>query len=390
MVRLDEERSKRGGDLPVVTKPRSCGADTEDMSEGGIEPRTAMWARAEVSWEDAGGAAKTAPATLEDTSLSGACIRVKAPIGVGSRLTVKWHREQFSAIARNCRRDGREFLLGVRRDHANHAGSAAEKTREDSTGSAVKVEPNRETKREVVQGSLSGAQGGPSSHERNDMESKSVFPKFWRREPSGNEAPINAVTPEVSVQPMQARPSGAVTGMKNELLSYEDIYRAAGILRPRSGYDMTKVVEMLHSERIRDLSDEARRASVLMAIEAAGSSVDDLMRDANERQQALENYEAGQKRQLEEFEARKAKENAEIEGEMARVTARCAERIKANQEQLAAEKEALTHWQMLKQNESQRIAEVMALRTKPAAEPVKEAMAASAGGRSSSGPSLVS
>ena len=178
--------------------------------------------------------------------------------------------------------------------------------------------------------------------------------------------------------------------MKNELLSYEDIYRAAGILRPRSGYDMTKVVEMLHSERIRDLSDEARRASVLMAIEAAGSSVDDLMRDANERQQALENYEAGQKRQLEEFEARKAKENAEIEGEMARVTARYAERIKANQEQLAAEKEALRHWQMLKQNESQRIAEVMALRTKPAAEPVKEAMAASAGGRSSSGPSLVS
>src|SRR5665811_847983 len=83
-----------------------------------IEPRTALWAVAEVWWDDPTGKPLRAAATLEDTSLSGACLRLKTPITIGSRLTVKWHRENFSAVARNCRRDGREFLLGVRREPA--------------------------------------------------------------------------------------------------------------------------------------------------------------------------------------------------------------------------------------------------------------------------------
>ncbi len=54
---------------------------------------------------------------MEDTSPSGACIRLKTPIDVGSKLIVKWQRRNsFSAVARNCRKDGRDFLLGVRRD----------------------------------------------------------------------------------------------------------------------------------------------------------------------------------------------------------------------------------------------------------------------------------
>ncbi len=81
-----------------------------------IEPRIVMWAVAEVCWEDDTGKPARVRGTLEDTSRSGACIRVKAPITVGSRLTVKWHREQFAAVARNCRSDGREFLLGVLRE----------------------------------------------------------------------------------------------------------------------------------------------------------------------------------------------------------------------------------------------------------------------------------
>jgi len=86
------------------------------MDGRNIEPRIVLWATAEVCWEDQTGTANRASATLEDTSLSGACLRLKNPITVGSKILVKWHREQFSAIARNCRSDGREFLLGVRRE----------------------------------------------------------------------------------------------------------------------------------------------------------------------------------------------------------------------------------------------------------------------------------
>jgi DNA anti-recombination protein RmuC len=152
-------------------------------------------------------------------------------------------------------------------------------------------------------------------------------------------------------------------------------------LSPRSGYGVGKVVEMLNSERIRDLSKEIQRASVLMALDAAGTPVDDLLRDETRRQQALDCYEEGQRKQLEEFEARKTKENAEIQAEMERLTAHYGERIQQNQDQVAREKEALRNWQMAKQHESQRIAEVIELCAKqPAAS--ESALSATAGAQS--------
>jgi hypothetical protein len=109
-----------------------------------------LWAVAEISWEDQAGTPYHAPATLEDISVSGACIRVKTPVRVGSKLVVKWQREQFFAVARNCRSDGRDFLLGVRRDTnpqsslpskqiASH--QAPEAARPQSTGGVTKVLP---------------------------------------------------------------------------------------------------------------------------------------------------------------------------------------------------------------------------------------------------------
>jgi hypothetical protein len=71
-----------------------------------LEPRTAIMARAEVAWEDQPGAWRGAVARIEDTSRSGACIRVSVPISIGAKLRIKWHREEFSGIAKYCRRDG--------------------------------------------------------------------------------------------------------------------------------------------------------------------------------------------------------------------------------------------------------------------------------------------
>lgn len=81
-----------------------------------IESRMLMWAVAEISWEDASGQHCQASAVLEDRSNSGACVRLTRPVAVGSVVTIRWQREQFSAVARNCRRDGREFVIGVRRE----------------------------------------------------------------------------------------------------------------------------------------------------------------------------------------------------------------------------------------------------------------------------------
>jgi len=163
-----------------------------------------------------------------------------------------------------------------------------------------------------------------------------------------------------------------LTGPQSNLLSYDDIYHAAGILSPRSGYGIHKVVEMLNSERIRSLSKDIQRASVLMALDAAGASADELLQDATRRQQALGSYEDGQRRQVEEFEARAAQENTQLQAEMERLTAHYAERIQHNLDQVAKEKEALRNWQMAKQHETQRISEVIDLCSPQPAAPKSE------------------
>jgi hypothetical protein len=393
-----------------------------------IEPRTVLWAVAEVFWQDPAGAINRAPGTLEDTSPSGACIRLKTPIAVGARLTVKWHREHFSAVARNCRTDGREFLLGVRREPAasriepsapaqeSHSASRLESSEPPPQPDATSKQPPLNPVRSMVsQRSLAlqnapnqspsprvppepapartalVAQDGPSKHlqeppvprtnrdrngalqasapphERKVMPSKSFFPNLWRRQHDGTGALEKAVKTETPVNNLQTHPAESLTGSQSNLLSYDDIYHAAGILTPRSGYGVHKVVDMLNSDRIRELSKDIQRASVLMALDAAGTSPDDLLKDATHRQQALNSYEAGQQKQLEEFEERKAQENTKIQAEMDRVTTHYAERIKQNNDQVVREKEALRNWQMAKQHESQRISEVIELCAKQSA-----------------------
>ncbi len=162
----------------------------------------------------------------------------------------------------------------------------------------------------------------------------------------------------------QARsgPSGSgysVSG--NELLPFEEIYVSAGIQTPRLGYSISKVVDMLSSEYIRDMPSETKRASLMMALDAAGVQVNDVLQDATLRQHALNSYESGQKKRLEQYELRKAQDNREIQAEMDRVTAQYLARINSNLDDVAREKDALRKWQVQKQEEAHQMAEAVAL-----------------------------
>jgi hypothetical protein len=147
----------------------------------------------------------------------------------------------------------------------------------------------------------------------------------------------------------------------NDLLPFEEIYRSAGIPSPRLGYSITKVVGMLSNEHIRDLPVETKRGSLLMALEAAGIQVNEVLQDATLRQHAINSYESSQKRRMDQFEARKAQENREIQAEMDRVTAQYLARINGNLDCVAREKDAFRKWQLQKQEEAQQMAEAVAL-----------------------------
>lgn len=206
------------------------------------------------------------------------------------------------------------------------------------------------------------------------MSTTNLLPRFWRSLRSGSSAPHHGTLTEVPVNKPQSDFSEVPIRPQTALLSCEDIYHASGILGARNGYGIGKIVEMLNSTHIRELANNVKRASVLMALDAAGTTVEDVLQDATRRQHALSSYETGQRKQIEEFETAKQRENAQLQAEMERVTAHYADRIKHNLEQVAQEKDALCQWQKTKEEESQRISQAADLCAKhPAPVTVGEA-----------------
>ena len=142
-----------------------------------------------------------------------------------------------------------------------------------------------------------------------------------------------------------------------EYLPMEDIYFAAGIVNLRRGYSINKVVEMLRSEHMRGLSKEMKRAAVLMALDAAGITIAEVLTDARARQDALDAYEAGQRKQAEAEWTRRAEEIVQIQAELERVKDQYAARISRHMDAVTREKTAFSNWQTVKQQESQSMTE---------------------------------
>lgn len=160
------------------------------------------------------------------------------------------------------------------------------------------------------------------------------------------------------------RSAREVPGFQVDLSPMEEIYRAAGIMNPTRGYSITKVVEMLNSEHIRDSSKDMKRAAVLMALEAAGTTVEQLQKDANARQDALDSHEAQQRKQVEAEWARKAEEVVQIQAEMESIKAHYTARISRNLDGVARQKATFADWVSVKQQECQGIAEAVELCSK--------------------------
>ena len=405
----------------------------------------------EASWEDQSGASRTAAARMEDRSPGGACIRIKTPIGVGSKVRIQWRFEQFSGTAKYCRGEGREYVVGIQRDTAENlipsqaglAGVSAPKSvvANVTTASTVKAEnlpklqeskPNEiplvAVKVENVPPALAAAPAGAmlatlshgGGYEMDDGERRRIsrldefnalrrtqfktkqLPKRaqagkerkpmqrkwlelpWGNKPDGlsvsgdrgGDENINGEDEKENLRPVVTPPTKKTASAREvpnfqvELSAMEDIYRAAGIMLPRKGYSIKKVVEMLNSAHICGLPKEMKRVALLMALDAAGVPIDEVLRDAEARRDALDSYEAAERKQVEEEWARKAEENLQIQAELESIRAHYTARIGRNLEGVAREKATFDSWVTLKQEECRSIAEAAELCTKlPASEP---------------------
>jgi hypothetical protein len=163
-----------------------------------------------------------------------------------------------------------------------------------------------------------------------------------------------------------------------DLSPVEDIYRTAGIVVPPKGYTILKVVGMLASDHMRGLSEEMKRAAILMALDAAGVPLDQIRQDAKARQSALDSHEAEQRKQVEAEWARKADDVLKIQAELESIKTHYMARISCNLEGVAREKAIFNSWLALKQQASQDMARATELCSKTSpAEPVSAPVAES-------------
>jgi len=141
--------------------------------------------------------------------------------------------------------------------------------------------------------------------------------------------------------------------------SFDEIYRAAEIPPAPQGYSILKVAQMLESEHIRTLSSDVKRSTVLVALDAAGVKIKDVIQDAVQRDRALDGYERDQQRALSELESAKTNENNQIQGEIDRYVTEQRAKMQANTDAVSREKERFSGWRLKKQQEEKKIADTV-------------------------------
>jgi len=141
--------------------------------------------------------------------------------------------------------------------------------------------------------------------------------------------------------------------------SFEEIYKAAEIPPAAKGYSILKVSQMLESEHLRNLPSDVKKSSILVALDAAGVELKDVIQDAIRRDRALDTYERVQQRAVEELETRKMKENSDIQAQIDKYLTEQRAKIQANNDEISREKERVTGWRLKKQQEEKKIAEAV-------------------------------
>lgn len=142
--------------------------------------------------------------------------------------------------------------------------------------------------------------------------------------------------------------------------AFEQIYQSAAVKPPQLRYGILKVAEMASSSHLAGMTPEAKRCALLMALEAAGAEIEDLLQDALVRQRSLHDYEEKQQERLSNFEAAKLEENRAIQAELDRITSQYMARIQANVDEVACQQDYFRDWQKRKQQECNRMTETAA------------------------------
>jgi hypothetical protein len=183
---------------------------------------------------------------------------------------------------------------------------------------------------------------------------------------SSGEGPVRASSEERPAMDQPVSPTGERAGTEpagnngtTKLSTFDDIYRKADFKSTTAPaeWNILKVADMLNSEHLRGLSSASKHSALLMALDAGGVAVEDILQDAVQRQRLLNDYEESQQQRLLELESVKLRENERLAAEMEAVSAQYRSRIATGVAEIERERETLREWQEQKEREQRRIAE---------------------------------
>lgn len=143
-------------------------------------------------------------------------------------------------------------------------------------------------------------------------------------------------------------------------LSFDQVYRAAGVAVPPHSYDVFKVEALLQNERLKPLTPEARSAAVLVALDAQGVKIEEVIRDAVQRDKALDAFEQFQLRKLVELQTKVEDENKRLQQEIETFIKTRHQAIEANQQRARKFQQEIQEWRRQKGLEENRLFQVVA------------------------------
>jgi len=143
--------------------------------------------------------------------------------------------------------------------------------------------------------------------------------------------------------------------------TFEQIYQTAAVKPPKLLYGIQKVAEMGNSTHLAGMSPVFKRKALLMALEAAGTDVGEVLNDVVTRQRALKEYEESYQDKVNQFETAQTEQNRLQKAELDRITSQFKARIDASLDEVERWHEGFREWQKSKQQELQRLTDAAAL-----------------------------
>jgi hypothetical protein len=147
-----------------------------------------------------------------------------------------------------------------------------------------------------------------------------------------------------------------------KLSSFDELYQRSALkaVTSTAAWDILKVADMVNNGHFQGLSPAAKHSALLMALEAAGVAVEDMLKDAVHRQRVLNEYEDGQRKRLEDFQSAKYLEMDRLGAVMEAMCAEYRLRIADAEQDVERERELFREWQERKEKEHRRISEAAA------------------------------